>query len=184
MFATVRIFICASLCCLLLIMGSWFPGAVAKDRSPGIEKYLQAGQLADGEAAMSAQLQKNPKDDVARFSLGVVQLAAGVERVTQSLYRYGVQSNALTGFLPILRLPVPANPNPEPIKYEDTRQILQTFIDDLAKVEATLEPIQDKNVKLPLRFGLIRLDINGDRKVESLVQEKVRDRQSDDYQLR
>lgn len=167
MWRYLRICICSCLCLVFLLLAFSLPGAVAKNTTPpAIEKYLQTGQLAAGEAAMLAQLQKHPQDDQARFSLGVVQLAKAVERVMQSLYRYGVRSNALTGFLPILRLPTPNNPNPQVITYENTRQILQGFIDDLGKVEATLAPMQDKNVKLPLRFGLIRLDINSDGKVE------------------
>lgn len=169
MMRSLRVFVCVCLCIGLLVGGWGLPSVVAKSTpSPpsAIEKFLMEGKLAEGETAMLALLQKNPKDDQARFSLAVTQLAMGVERVMQSLYRYGVRSNALTGIIPILRLPTPANPKPETIKYEDTRRVLQTFIDDLGKVEATLAPMQDNNVKLPLRFGLIRLDINGDRKVD------------------
>ncbi len=51
------------------------------------------------------------------------------------------------------------------MRYADTRQVLQTLIDDLATVDATLAPLKDATVKLPLRFGLIKIDINGDGKV-------------------
>ena len=66
--------------------------------------------------------------------------------------------------IPFARIPVPANPNPEPIAYEDLRKIFEEFIDDLAKAEATLGRVQDDAVKLPIRFGLVRLDFDGDGK--------------------
>jgi hypothetical protein len=42
------------------------------------------------------------------------------------------------------------------------RAILQDLVDDLAKAEATLAKVDDPSVKLPLHFGLIALDLNGD----------------------
>lgn len=156
--------------CTLLLFGLWIPQAVSIGAPPlieqSIEQYLTTGQFAAGEAAMLARLKQAPDDDQARFGLAVTQLMAGVERLMQSLYRYGLRHNVITGFIPILRLPTPENPNPQPIRYEDTRQILQTFLEDLATVRTTLEPIKDPNVKLPLHIGLVRLDLNADGKVE------------------
>ncbi len=85
---------------------------------------------------------------------------AGVERLTQSFYRYGLQQNWLTGILPFVRLPIPENLLPKPITYADASQILQTWLMDLTTVQKTLEPIVDPTVKLPLRLGAIRLDID------------------------
>jgi hypothetical protein len=151
---------------IALVLLLWVPQAVAITPT-AIEPYLIAGKLAQGEAAMLAQLQNHPEDDQARFSLGVTQLLSSVERLSQSLYRYGLRQTSVTRFLPVLRLPIPENPNPQTIRYADTRQVLQTFVDDLAKIEATLASIKDPNVKLPLRFGLIKLDLNADGKVEA-----------------
>jgi hypothetical protein len=161
---TVKRILCILLSLMLAIVTLPPPAWAAP--APAIESYLISGKLAEGEAAMLARLSQKPEDDQARFSLGTVQLLSGVERLMQSLYRYGLRSNGLTQSLPFLRLPVPENPNPETIRYEDSRQLFQTFLDDLAKVRATLEPIQDPAVKLPLRLGLVRLDFNGDGKAE------------------
>lgn len=151
--------------CLVLLVGA-IPQPRTVAAPVAIEPYLTSGRLTEGIAAMQARLQQNPNDDQARFSLGVTQLMTGVERLMQSLYRYGVRSNSLTGFIPILRLPVPDNPKPETLRYEDTRQVLQAFLNDLAQVRTTLEPIKDPAVKLPLPIGLVRLDFNGDGKAE------------------
>lgn len=153
-------------CVLLLLLALWVPRTLSIEAPSAIEPFLIAGKFAEGEAAMLARLKEKPEDDQARFSLGVTQLVSGVERLTQSLYRYGLRHNSVTSILPFLRLPIPENPNPQVIRYDDTRQILQTFLNDLATVRTTLAPIKDPQVKLPLRFGLIRLDLNGDGKVE------------------
>jgi hypothetical protein len=134
--------------------------------SPLIDPYLVSGRFADGEKAMLARLSSKPEDDKARFGLGTIQLMQGVEHLMQSLFRYGLRDNAISSVFPILRLPVPTNPKPETLSYDRLQTIFQTWVTDLAKVQATLEPIKDANVKLPLRLGMIRLDFDGDGKAD------------------
>ena len=138
----------------------------ADEQRPLVEKYLQGGDLAGGEKALRAHLTKKPGDSQARFSLGVLQALRGIEHLGQNLYRYGAlhDDRSFVNFIPFLRLPVPTNPNPAKITYEDFRGIFQNVVDDLAKAEATLAKVEDAGVKLPLKFGLIRLDLNGDGK--------------------
>ncbi len=138
------------------------PAPASAQLPPLIEPYLTAGKLAEGEAAITAYLNRKPTDDKARFSLGMVQVIRGMERLMQSLYRYGVRDSAVRNFFPILRLPVPPNPAPETLTYDAARQILQTFLDDLNQAQTTLAEVKDPAVKLPLRIGLIRMDVNGD----------------------
>jgi len=66
------------------------------------------------------------------------------------------------GEMPFLRLPIPPNPNPEPISYEQMRKIYETWLNDLTRAEATLAKVKDNDVKLPLHMGLLRFDFNGD----------------------
>jgi len=142
------------------------PAPVQAQLPPLIEPYLTAGKLAEGEAAIAAYLQTKPDDDKARFSLGMVQVIRGIEELTQSLYRYGARDSAARTFLPILRLPVPQNPNPETLTYDAARQVLQAFLDDLNQAQTTLAEVNDPAVKLSLRLGMIRMDINGDGKAD------------------
>jgi hypothetical protein len=136
--------------------------------APLAEKYLIEGNLKAGETALLHQLKEHSDDDQARFGLGALQFVRAVEKLAQDMYRYGLRSTHATGtnMIPFVRLPVPDNPNPETLTYHQARKILSTFLENLAKAEATLEPISDPNVKLPLHFGLIRLDLNGDGKVD------------------
>src|SRR5690606_11128672 len=62
--------------------------------------------------------------------------------------------------LPLLRLPVPNNEDPEKIGYADMRVILEELLADLAKAEVTLAKVEEEKVKLPPRFGMIRLDLD------------------------
>jgi hypothetical protein len=43
--------------------------------------------------------------------------------------------------------------------------MIKAFVKNLSKAEATLAQITDANVKLPLHFGLIQLDLNGDGQI-------------------
>ena len=139
------------------------PGVAAEP--PLVEKYLHDGKLADGEKALLAELLQNPKDDQTRFGLGTLQVVRAVEHLGQSLHCYGLRSDRGQRLrIPFLRLPGPTNPKPEAITYAAARKILQELIDDLKKAEATLAEVRDDKVKLPLRVGLIRLDLAGDGK--------------------
>jgi len=132
--------------------------------APLPDPYLTSGKLAEGEKVFNDYLKNNSKDDKARFGLGVIQFMRGTEQLMQSLYRYGMIQNPLGGSIPFVRLPIPKNPKPETLTYDGLQQIFQTWIDDLATVRTTLAPIQDQNVKLALRLGLIRLDFDGNGK--------------------
>jgi hypothetical protein len=156
------------LCLILLLISLAFPFALhGQSATPEFESYLINGKFRAGETALLTKLQQTPNDDRTRFSVGILQLMDGTERLMQSLYRYGLRQNTFTSFFPILRLPVPTNPNPQTVNYEETRQILQTLLTDLAKVRSTLDPIQDPTIKLPIRLGLTRMDFNGDGKLDN-----------------
>jgi uncharacterized protein (TIGR03000 family) len=134
---------------------------------PIVAKFLAEGKLAEGEEELVRRLRTTPKDNELRFSLGAVQFLRAVEGLMQGFYRYGLKYDAaMTPFgpasIPFLRLPVPENPDPAPIRYEDARRIMQTFVRDLWRAETTLAAMDDTEVQLNLDFGTMRLDYNGD----------------------
>jgi HEAT repeat protein len=126
---------------------------------PLVEAYLQQGRLAAGETTLLERLKKSPRDDQARFGLGVLQFVRGVERLGQSLHKYGTRSEDTN--IPFLRLPVPRNPDPAPINDTAFRRVLAEFHRDLSAAEATLAGVTDDKVKLPLRLAAIHLDLVG-----------------------
>src|SRR3954452_20049024 len=152
----------------LLVLAWLSTGRAAAE--PLAEKYLLAGKLADGEKALQEQLRKEPQDDQARFGLGVVQFLQTFEHLGQSLYRYGLRTETAVGAreaprgrqgVPLLRDLLPQNPQPEKVSYQAVRQIIQTWVADLVKAEAILSRIKDREVKLRLHVGRIKLDLTG-----------------------
>jgi hypothetical protein len=145
------------LICGLSTSGAETPAALT-------ERLLVEGKLGAGETALADILKADRDDAEARFGLGTIQFLRAVERVVQSFHRYGLRSGIVGNVLPFARLPIPPNHSPEPIRYADLRAILQAWTDDLSRAEATLGRVGDKEVKLPLHFGQIRLDLDGDGK--------------------
>jgi len=135
-----------------------------KEQAPVVEPYLIEGKLPEGEIAIEKELKKHSHDDQLRFGLGTLQFLRAIETLAQDLYRYHPLSTIAgeRNFIPIIRMPVPNNPEPETLTYIGARNMIKTFVHNLAKAEATLAQITDSNVKLPLHFGLIQLDLRGD----------------------
>jgi hypothetical protein len=151
---------------LLALTALTLSAVQAAPSPPLVERYLIEGKLAEGEAALTDALRAEPKDGQARFGLGTVQFLRAVERLIQSFHRYGLRSGLLGTSLPFERLPIPPNDKSEPIRYANLRAVMQTWNDDLARAEATLAQVEDQDVKLPLHFGKIRLDFDGDGKAD------------------
>jgi hypothetical protein len=126
---------------------------------PLVEKYLHSGELASGEQALLVAIERNPRDDQARFGLGVLQFVRAVERFGQSLHEYGARSDATR--VPFLRLPVPPNDNPSSISYRALGRVFDVLIADLDRAERTLAGVTDEKVKLPLRLAAVQLDLTG-----------------------
>jgi hypothetical protein len=139
---------------------------VRADEPPLAERFLLDGRLVEGITALEARLATHPDDDQARFGLGVTQFLRAVERLGQSLHRHGAlgPDNRLARMVPFLRLPVPPNPDPAEVSYADSRTMLAAFLVDLAAAEKTLAGIRSAEVSLPLPFGRVRLDLDGDGK--------------------
>ena len=152
----------AALTFVLLVTVAIARASAAQDRHV-TEKYLISGDLEGGQKALAAILKDHPDNGQARFGLGTIQFVRAVEHLVQGFFKHGLQPD-VSGMVPFARLPLPANPKPEPVAYDDVRTMFKEFIDDLAKAEATLAVVKDDAVRLPIRFGLVRLDFDGDGK--------------------
>ncbi len=145
------------------------PAAIGSDpataEQPAIDAAkanLSAGRLADAAATLEEHLRDAAADDTARFLLGAVQFMQAAEGLGQSLYRYGLKQSPHGFEVPLFRLPVPYNPNPETLTYDRARAMIRQFTEELAIAESTLAQVDDPSVQLPLAIGQIRLDLNGD----------------------
>lgn len=128
-----------------------------------VETYLKEGKLAEGERELFLELQNHPEDDNLRFGLGIIQFLGGVQKLSQDLYRLGLKDSFFN--LPFLRLEIPRNPNPEIISYTKAQAMMEGLNDKLLQSAETLGQIKDPNVKVPLHFGMIKLDLDGDGKI-------------------
>lgn len=135
--------------------------AVPADEPVSVDAFLSEGQLSEAEQALQQRLETTPNDSSARFSLAVAQFFQAIEQLGQDQYRYGLLGGR-TRAIPFMRLPVPENPEPEQISYEKARAIIQRLLEQLARTRATLEKIDGQGVRVPLRLGLVRVDLNND----------------------
>ena len=137
-----------------------------EDVSPKLGEYLKQGQLADAEKFLKDQITADPQHDQARFALGVVQVLSAIEHLGQEQYQYGVMNGAVSN-LPVFRLPVPHNPNPEEVTYTQVRQVFSHLQTRMLSAEAVLAKVDLKQeVKLSIDLMAIRLDLNGDGKTD------------------
>ena len=159
-----RVFLGPAVAAILLCGG--FATVLRAEPPPLAERFLLGDGIVSGVAALDRHLAAHGDDDEARFGLGVLQFMRAVERLGQSLHHHGGLGgeSGVARIFPLLRLPVPANPKPAETSYDDVRGMIKAFIADLAAAERTLAAIRDENVALPLRFGLVRLDLDGDGK--------------------
>lgn len=125
------------------------------------EPLLVAGKWAEAEKQLEGAVAADAKDENARFALGTVQALRAFEGLVQGLYRYGLDPEWRTS-LPMIRLPIPENPQPTPLTNADFRQLVSDFAAQLAEAEKTLAPIKSPEVKLPLAIGSYRIDVDGD----------------------
>jgi hypothetical protein len=126
-----------------------------------LQNYLDNGQATHASQVYADALTKQPADDSLRFQTAVAQVLAGTERLAQAWYKYGLRAPfGEEGMVPFLRMPVPRNPAPESITYEEARLALQQFQTNLDEAAHTLSQIKDSStMKVPLELTGIKLRI-------------------------
>jgi hypothetical protein len=136
--------------------------ASAGEINDTLTKNLYVGTLSQGAEEIAAL---SPSSET-KAAQGILLFVAAVERLGQSLYRHGLETTngGVMMQLPILRMPVEPNPNPEPLDYQKYRAILETLFDDLNKADALLVEGAKGDVKLAIDLLKVRADINGDGK--------------------
>jgi len=98
-------------------------------------------------------------DPTTQFALGGVRFLRAIETTLQTRWRLGI--NADRTELPILRLPVPANPTPEPFTPDAITSLFAKLIDDLTAARTPLLTITDADrVSLPITLTDLWFDVN------------------------
>ncbi|MCA9254594.1 MAG: hypothetical protein KDA33_03110 [Phycisphaerales bacterium] len=135
------------------------PSATSQPANAGVTSlgYPNAGDLKAEVARLRARLETAPDDDNARLRLGFVEFFRGIEATGQSLHHYGLRT-------PIEFVPMPFEPNlsPSKITYQDTRRIVENWLESLNRAESTLSKIRRDDVAITLDVADITLDLDSD----------------------
>ena len=112
--------------------------------------------LAGAEAELAALDAPTPDE---QFALGGVRFLRAIEKTLQTRWRHNAVLSDLD--MPVLRLPVPPNPAPEPFEAGLITGIFSTLRDDLSGARTALEAVPE-GAELGLRVALADLwfDIN------------------------
>jgi hypothetical protein len=136
-------------------------GAARADHSGRFDELLSQGKLAEAETEFAQIARGNPDDEQAKLAVGLAHFLQAVEGLAHDQFRYGLLSENARR-MPIVRVPVTTNPQPEQISYDDFKQILARFGERLDKAEQSLSKVDTQDVKLSVFPGRVRFDIDGD----------------------
>ncbi|MCA1370932.1 hypothetical protein I6F15_26625 [Bradyrhizobium sp. BRP14] len=147
------------------LMYSGLPDAAHAESSATVlvQESLANGRIGEADEQLLALTAATASNADAQLGLGLVRSARAFEKLSQSLYRVGFASKAV-GYQSLfgLRAPIPVNPNPHPITYDEFRAILTTYIADLEAADQVLEDVGERPAKLSVDLSAARFDWNGD----------------------
>lgn len=128
--------------------------------------YLYRGDPAGGLAALEALRIQQTTAELA-FGEGFLILARTFEGFSQALYRHGFGAPETGPMGPVLNVPIPPNPAPEPLDYETFRTILDDFsrglVDAGDRFSLAGDFAGDKgDFKVRIDPLKVRIDVNGD----------------------
>ena len=152
----------------LLALGVIYPAAPGPAQAEPsatalVQTYLGNGRIGDAEEQLLAMTAATTGNADAQLALGLVRSARAFEKLSQALYRVGFASKA-QGYQALfgLRSPIPVNPDPQPVTYDEFRAMLATFIADLESADRALQAVGEKPAKLSVDLSVARFDWNGD----------------------
>ena len=112
--------------------------------------------LEGAVAQLSAQAGKTPSD---QFALGALHFLRGIEKTLQVRWEYNATIDDLD--LPVLRLPVPPNPDAKPFRADLIAGLFTGLLTDMDASRAALAEIPDgADVALDLNLANLWFDIN------------------------
>ncbi|MCG6904457.1 MAG: hypothetical protein LJE68_17445 [Rhodobacter sp.] len=131
-----------------------FAAPVSAQDSLDISATLARSGLAATETALAA----DQGDANARFALGSVRFLRAVEKTLQLRYRHNATLDDLG--IPVLRLPVPPNPDAQPFYPALIADLFAGLIADMDAARAALDSVEG-DVALTIDLAALWFDING-----------------------
>lgn len=144
-----------------LCLGALSVAIPANARDGEIAERLRNDGLAATQASLAALTAPDPSQ---RFALGAVRFLRAIEVTLQTRWQLGI--NAARTELPILRLPVTPNPDPQPFAPEAIEALFAQLVADLDAARAPLTTIADGDavsVAIPLWDLWFDINMNGTR---------------------
>ncbi|RUW64995.1 MULTISPECIES: hypothetical protein [unclassified Mesorhizobium] len=143
---------------LILLLPLASPCAAAPDPA----SLFEAKTVTERNSALAALEAAAPSDPASAYAAGAGEFFTALEILAGGLHRHGFESPQ-SFMLPLMRLPVPDNPNPEPLTYEKFRAILVAFRDRLQKSAATLGSLPaDADIGMVIDLTRLGIDLNED----------------------
>nr|WP_245543688.1 hypothetical protein [Mesorhizobium sp. M00.F.Ca.ET.220.01.1.1] len=118
--------------------------------------------MSERNAALSTLETAAAKDPASAYAAGAGEFFTALELLAGGLHRHGFESPK-SFMLPLMQLPVPDNPNPQPLTYDEFRAILVAFRDRLEKSAATLDSVpNDAEIGMVIDLTRVGIDLNED----------------------
>ena len=137
------------------------PISSAAAEMPAAAKTLfEAKTVSERNTALAALEATAPGDPASAYAAGAGEFFTALEILANGLHRHGFESPQ-SFMLPLMRLPVPDNPEPEPLTYEQFRAILVAFRDRLEKSAATLGSVPaGADIGMVVDLTRVGIDLN------------------------
>jgi hypothetical protein len=158
----IGLMVSVALVCTATSVTSIVYAQTGSDSATKLDEFLSQGKLVAAASHFRQQLEREPQDSAARLALGLTEFLQAIEFLGNSNYRFGILNNSATDGLPMLRLPVPPNPQPDQVSYDELREVVEQFQKRIQTAEQTLAQVETADVYLPLYLGRVRLDLDGD----------------------
>lgn len=142
---------------------AFLPTSFARAEMPDAAKSMfEAKSVVERNTALSTLEASAAKDPASAYAAGAGEFFTALELLAGGLHRHGFESPK-SFMLPLMQLPVPDNPNPQPLTYEKFRAILVSFRDRLEKSAAMLGSVP-KSADIGMVVDLTRagIDLNED----------------------
>lgn len=104
-------------------------------------------------------------DPASAYAAGAGEFFTALEILAGGLHRHGFESPQ-SFMLPLMRLPIPDNPDPEPLTYEQFRAILVAFRDRLEESAVTLGSVPaGADIGMVIDLTHLGIDLNEDSSI-------------------
>ncbi|MEP6564762.1 MAG: hypothetical protein ABJB10_06450 [Mesorhizobium sp.] len=144
---------------LILLLPLSSAGAAAPEAASAL---FEAKTVAERNTALATLEAAAPGDPASAYAAGAGEFFTALEILASGLHRHGFDSPQ-SFMLPLMRLPVPDNPNPEPLTYEEFRAILVAYRDRLEKSAASLGSVPaDADIGLVIDLAHVGVDLDED----------------------